>query len=129
MFYRDPDLSGSESGPGQIAAQTIRRIRDQRILDASLTDDEIARVFGCVVTDPKAWLDPEAMERSDLLRLLETTDEVHLHGMARIAWTECSDSHRVFVNGVDREITIDQLLLVQKLCTERRLSRAPEAAA
>lgn len=122
VFYSDPDLSGFEARPGRIAPQTIQRIRDQCILDSSLTDVEIARVFGCVVTDPKAWLDPEAMDKPDLYRLLELPAGVNIHGMARIAWIESGDDRRVFVNGVDREIDGDQLGLVQKVCVERRLS-------
>lgn len=124
VFYQDPDLSGSEALAGRIAPQTIGRIRDQNILDASLTDDDIARIFGCVVTDPKAWLDPEPMEKRDLYRRLEAPSGVNIHGMARIAWTESGANRRVFVNGIEREIAVDELALVKKLCVERRLTRS-----
>ncbi|MGI9261400.1 MAG: hypothetical protein ACR2QR_05155, partial [Woeseiaceae bacterium] len=75
-FYTDPDLSICEAGAGCIDPQTVRRMRAQEILDPSLTDLELGRVLGCVVTDPKAWLNPDSVEPEALDRILQESSFV-----------------------------------------------------
>jgi len=129
VLYSDPDLSVTEAVSGGIDANTIRRIREQHLLDATLGDGELARIVGCAVTDPKPWLMPDPVDKDTFHELLEKTSILEVHGMARLAWIDICDQQRVFVNGVDREIGGQELGLVRQLCTERRLDMASDLPA
>jgi 50S ribosomal protein L16 3-hydroxylase len=121
VFYTDPDLLPTESPPGGIHPATLRRIREQHILEASLSDIDLARILGCVVTDPKAWLDPEPVAGEDLLRTLQESGDIPVHGMAHIAWIDLGKEKFVFANGADCTVNGEALQLVQRLCEERQL--------
>lgn len=125
VLYSDPDLAASESACGCIDAVTLRRLREQRLLDASLDDVELARIVGCAVTDPKAWLMPEPLDNDGVHALLESAGNLVIHGMARLAWIDMGGQQWVFVNGVDREINRQELAVVRRLCAERRIDTAP----
>ena len=124
VLYSDPDLSVTEALSGCIDANTLRRIREQRLLDASLGDVELARIVGCAVSDPKAWLMPEPIDEDTFDRVLGNPAGLEVHGMARLAWIDIGEHQRVFVNGADREINGQELKLVRQLSTERRLDMA-----
>jgi 50S ribosomal protein L16 3-hydroxylase len=121
LFYADPDLGAGEADPGQISEQVIARLKAQSLVDDSLTDTEIATILGCTVTDPKAWLAPEAVTGPDASARIADSRALPVHGMARIAWYRQADRGVVFVNGVARTLDADQLDVVLQLCRDRRL--------
>ncbi len=124
VFYRDPDLVSDEAAPGKIDSRTLTRVREQRLLDAGLTDIELARVFGSVMTDPKAWLDPDPLALDAVQARLHSAGTIEVHGMARIAWCVDGDNHLVFVNGADRQVPSDVIDVFRSLCRERQLRPA-----
>ena len=123
-FYTDVDLTADEAIPGCIAVETIRRLRKQSLLSDKLSEVELARIFGCVVTDPKAWLLPEPVRESSITARIENHGAIPVHGMARVAWIELSGRSFVYVNGVDQELASNELDVVREICAERRLSKA-----
>jgi len=122
VLYKDPDLDVAESGPGRVDVRTIERVRDQRLLDERLSDGEIARIFGSVVTDPKAWLEPEPMRMPEFEEQLRRAGFIDVHGMARIAWMDLPGDPLVFVNGIHLEVTAHVLEAIRNLCSRRRLT-------
>lgn len=116
LFYADPDLCAAEAQAGCISAEAVARVRSQGLLDVSLTDAAMARVLGCVVTDPKAWLMPEALEAPSIE---QPPTQCRVHGMARLAWFEAGDERLVFVNGAYRNVDARGLLLARHLCANR----------
>ena len=128
VFYVDPDLEAAEALPGKIDPRSIGRLREQGLLTDSLSEVELARVFGSVVTDPKAWLDPEAVSLARINKLLRDKGGVDVHGMARLAWCELADSHLVFVNGADRQVPAAVIEIFKNLCDGRRLERCDDEA-
>lgn len=104
--------------PGMIHAATIRRVRDQRLLDDDLDDEQLAMVFGAVVTDPKAWLMPEPLDR--------VPEQLQVHGMARLAWYDDGNVCLVFANGAPRRVTPAGCSIVRTLCANRAARRSLE---
>lgn len=123
IFYSDPDLRPEEALNGAIALESIQRMREQRLMDESCSDEELMTVLGSVVTDPKAWLDPEHATVDEMNEVLQGRQDFCVHGMALTAWCETSRFNLVFVNGLSRSIPGAALALVQELCTERFASR------
>jgi 50S ribosomal protein L16 3-hydroxylase len=123
-YFKDPDLEADEAIPGLISPAAIRRVREQDLLPAGLADNEIAMVLGSVATDPKAWLAPEALTRAEAeLWLADRVagDGLHVHGMARLAYTDVQPIARFFANGFPLPLTHRQLRLVMDVCAHRRL--------
>jgi 50S ribosomal protein L16 3-hydroxylase len=114
-FYADPDLSVDEATYGQISQQSIRRIREQALLDESLSDMDIARILGSVVTDPKAWLLPDAADPEFAIG----NNELLVHGMTRLAWYAHESSRLAFANGLAAEVPAECLGLMQELTAAR----------
>jgi 50S ribosomal protein L16 3-hydroxylase len=123
-FYTDPDLKRCEATPGQISPETLARVRNQGLLDDRLTDAALARVIGCVVTDPKAWLTPDSVAKSDIPGRDDEKFPWSVHGMARIAWVECGEDRLVFVNGAQRSVDAEGLQFAQSVCETRAINRA-----
>lgn len=117
-FYSDADLQAAECAPGMIHAATIRRLREQRLLDDDLDDEQLAMVFGAVVTDPKAWLMPDPLDN--------VPEQLRVHGMARLAWYDDGDIQLVFANGAARRVTPAGCSIVRTLCTNRAGRQALE---
>jgi 50S ribosomal protein L16 3-hydroxylase len=118
-FYTDADLQACEALIGQIAIASARRLREQRLLDESLSDEALITVLGSVVTDPKAWLDPDGASDKDVKQVLGGMQTLRVHGMALITWCVTDAFRFVFVNGSARRIPEAALDLVEKLCVER----------
>jgi 50S ribosomal protein L16 3-hydroxylase len=131
-FYADPDLQVGEAAGGLIAPRCIARIREQRLLPATLRDNEIADVLGVVATDVKAWLAPESMTRpeaNDWLQQTAATDVVAIHGMARIAACIDDGIRLFFANGHSFRLEEAQLQLALELCAGRQVRVAALTAA
>ena len=122
VFYTDADLSVNESLAGCIHPQAVRRIREQGLLPDTLTDFETARILGCTVTDPKAWLMPEPPPADEIIQLLAVPADLATHGMARIGWYESLEQAMVFVNGVAREVDRSLMEPVRRRCDARAIS-------
>jgi 50S ribosomal protein L16 3-hydroxylase len=118
-FYKDPDLQVAEANGGQLSPMTIERVREQKLLETSLGDDEIALVFGSVVTDPKAWLMPEPIEKSWLEDILPGNVDVSVHGMARVAWYEGDSTSFFFANGLATAVPPGCIDFIRQLCAVR----------
>jgi 50S ribosomal protein L16 3-hydroxylase len=130
IFYQDPDLDATESVPGLIAESSLQRA--QQCFDSArqFSLDEFTEIFGSMVTDPKAWLEPEQHDHRAVQRILrQLGEQSHLpvHGMARIAFTTSGEAKstpcRVFANGFSRQITRDVVPQVSRLCAQRGLDR------
>ncbi len=120
IFYCDADLTASEAEPGLISDRAIGRARKSIATDATLTDNDVALVFGSVVTDVKAWLAPEepsAAETEDILSAAMA--EIRVHGMARLAYCTIDEQNLAFVNGHAKLIDADQVNLVKRICANR----------
>jgi 50S ribosomal protein L16 3-hydroxylase len=118
-LYTDPDLAVSESQPGYISPQAVRRAA--ALLGQSETrHDEIAIALGCLVTQPKDWLHPEAPTADELdvfLRGDWGCRYLDLHGMALLAF----DDSNLFVNGATHTFPTGAAEVVSELCETRRL--------
>ena len=121
VFYSDPDLQLLEANDGLIGPDAVRRIREQHLLDESLDDLRIVTVLGSVVTDPKAWLDPDAATEADVEDVLAGRRALQVHGMALVAWAEIGEQRIMFVNGHARKIPQSAAALIRTLCVERVL--------
>lgn len=123
--YGDADLLSTESEPGLISPLALQRGRQMLQDLANMSDVDFARIFGGMVTDPKAWLAPATLEQNELdlaLAALPTHATLNMHGMAQLAFTVVGAELIVFANGFSISVPDEQLNLLQKLCTERQLS-------
>ena len=121
-FYSDPDLTADEAEPGLISARALERALNFFVTDASLPDDDFAHAFGCVVTDVKAWLAPEApigAEADAFLKSLTEGSEVRVHGMARLAFLTSGNQYFVFANGFGKTVSPAQYEVFRQLCASR----------
>jgi 50S ribosomal protein L16 3-hydroxylase len=119
IFYADPDLHVSESLGGQIAIDSVRRLREQQLLDESLSDEAMLTILGSVATDPNAWLDPESASPREIEAALRGRHALQVHGMALVAWCETNQFRLVFVNGSVRQIPPACIGLVREICATR----------
>jgi 50S ribosomal protein L16 3-hydroxylase len=120
VFHADPDLSVTESEPGLISARSLERARQAFSTDSGLTDEEIARAFGSVVTDVKAWLAPEEPSQRRVQELLASgTREFRVHGMARLAFCITAGQNLVFANGYGKSVDADQVGNFRRICADR----------
>lgn len=120
-FYEDPDLSVPEARPGYIAPQAVARA-------AKLAGDDgnpagIAEALGRFATETKAWLRPESASADDVRRCLERRLRLAVHGMAQIAWDDCT----VFVNGRCRRLAAGEAEVVESICRHRCVPRRSTA--
>ena len=125
IFYTDPDLDHTESAPGRISAASIDRCRNLISDDAETSNQYLAIALGCVATDLKAWLAPDipsAKEISDFLISRSGEGPVRVHGMSRIAWWSDDGELIVFTNGVHKAVALDNLHIVQSICSSRLLA-------
>ncbi len=128
VFYQDPDLSLNEAMPGLISERALQRAASCFQLAGCPGPTELATSFGCLVTEPKAWLAPEKMSVNAARKALaerQTRDALVLHGMARIAYTVngsgTAGAMRVFANGLQRETYQALAGSVAELCRQREL--------
>ena len=122
IFYEDPDLGVDEAQPGLISAAAVRRARNLLHGVYSVDDLEAATVLGCVVTDPKAWLEPETMTGDDARTFVDTLQadtKLNVHGMARIAFCVSGGKAQVFANGHVMEVASACLETVRLICRDR----------
>ncbi len=119
LFYSDADLQVCEARGGQISIDAVRRMRKQNLLHESLSDEQLMTVLGSVVTDPKAWLDPDAATGEETAEVLRGQRAMKVHGMALLAWCETAGLTAAFVNGSARKIPKAGVKLVRALCADR----------
>lgn len=128
VFYHDDDLGEGESDGGRISIACAHRIRDQGLLDRSLNDEQLMIVLGSVVTDPKAWLDPEPATADDLSKAILRSESLNVHAMALLAYCEGDTFSHVFANGGHRKLPVSCLDLIRSLCRYRRTESSTLAA-
>ncbi len=122
IFYEDPDLRPDEAQSGFISDAAVRRAKNILQDLVSLDDRAIATVLGCVVTDPKAWLEPETMSDDRARAFMNTVDKnrkLDVHGMARIAFCINGGSVQLFVNGHSREFSRACVESIRRICRDR----------
>ena len=120
VFYTDLDHAVTESEPGLISARSLERARQAFSTGSSITDEEIARAFGSVVTDVKAWLAPEEPSQRRIQQFLASgTSELRVHGMARLAFCTTGGQNLVFANGHGKSVEADQLGKFRRICADR----------
>ncbi len=121
-FYSDSDLTTDEAEPGLISARALDRARACFVTAASLPDDDFAYAFGCIVSDVKAWLTPEAPIGAEIdvfLKSLTAGAEVLVHGMARLAFLTSGKQRIVFANGFGKTVSPAQYEVFRRLCVNR----------
>jgi 50S ribosomal protein L16 3-hydroxylase len=125
-FYTDPDLQADEASPGEISARAIKRARHCFPFAGKLDRASFVRVFGCTVTDPKAWLSPEgiAVDELDELGDKPGAPPLAVHGMAKLAWCNTDSGSLLFVNGTSIVANRQEAALFRQICNDRELSRA-----
>lgn len=107
-FYADPDLALAEVQPGYLSPAALERA------------GQSARKLGCVVTEPKEWLRPDAPAEEEVEALLQcpsTLRTLRLHGMARLAF----DDRKLYLNGASRALGAVEQECIAALCRDRRL--------
>ena len=120
IFYCDADLTTNEAEPGLISDQAIRRARKSIATDATLSDNDVALVFGSVVTDVKSWLAPEEPSAAESEEFLSAAmAEIRVHGMARLAYCTADVQDLAFVNGHAKPIDAEQMKLFRQICANR----------
>jgi len=128
VFYRDPDLALDEADDGRLSARSIRRLREQALLDESLDDDQLALILGATVTDPKAWLEPEPLSASEAGRVCANPADRDIHGMALLAWFDAGDRLLVFANGRATETAVEFAPYLRTICRERVSTASRQAS-
>jgi ribosomal protein L16 Arg81 hydroxylase len=130
VFYEDPDLDASEALPGLIAERSLRRARTCFDSTQQFNSDELSEIFGSMVTDPKAWLEPERLAKQavrKIRRQLQEHTRLPVHGMARIAFTDAGEDTTstafVFANGFSRRYPRAAAPRIARLCAQRGLDR------
>ncbi len=121
-FYSDPDLTADEAEPGLISARALDRARTCFVAGADLPDDDFAYAFGCLVSDVKAWLAPEAPIGAEVDAFLKSStegSEVRVHGMARLAFLTSGTQKFVFANGFGNTVSPAQHEVFRRLCANR----------
>jgi len=123
IFYTDPDLSRTESTPGEFAATSIDRCRALTDESIRVDDRQLAVALGCVATDVKAWLSPHCPSSDDIraFRSAHKDRTTRVHGMARIAWWTAGDDLIFFANGHYKKSESYNLALVRSLCSHQQL--------
>jgi hypothetical protein len=113
-----------------IAESSLQRARQCFDKARQFSLDEFAEIFGSMVTDPKAWLEPEQHDNRTvqrMLRQLVNQSRLRVRGMARIAFTLAGEDKskpcRVFANGFSRKLTQAVVPQVSRLCAQRGLDR------
>jgi 50S ribosomal protein L16 3-hydroxylase len=125
-FYQDPDLSSEESTPGCISAAAIARTQHQHLLPGTLSNDQVAVVLGCVVTDPKAWLEPERLSKNTARQWLDQmsgNEDLSVHGMARLAFFAPEKAAKIFANGSWHPASQRQCAFIGKICAARKIDK------
>jgi 50S ribosomal protein L16 3-hydroxylase len=128
IFYCDPDLQANEADDGRISARSIRRLREQTLIDAPLDDARLASVLGATVSDPKAWLQPEPPSAVEAERLCTNPANRDVHGMALLAWFDAGDRMLVFANGQVTETPAEFAPYLRSICRGRHSSGREQAA-
>jgi len=118
-FYTDADLQSCEALDGGISIASLHRLKKQNLLERTLSDEQLASVLGSVVTDPKAWLDPDRPSAEDVEKLLQKKTDLHVHGMTLITWFESDELAMVFINGSGKKIPECGKEMVRSLCHDR----------
>jgi len=128
VFYTDPGLSLRETVPGQISAPAVDRCRELVADSVAVTDRALAITLGCVATDLKAWLVPEAPSADEIAEVLRGKDAAQalpVHGMSRIAWWTGDRDLIVFANGRYLPIPFHYMDFMQCLCATGQLDKKP----
>lgn len=118
-FYSDADLQSCEALDGRISIESLQRLKKQKLLARSLSDEELVTVLGSVVTDPKAWLDPDRPSTEDVENALREKRDLRVHGMSLVTWFQSADIRIAFVNGSGKNIPESGVTLVRELCLRR----------
>lgn len=101
--YADPDLEPSEVEGGLLPPRAVERVRALLgSLGAAATEAELTEWLGRFVTEPKAWLTPEAVRGpapATVLRRLRAGAALRRHGMALFARAQAERTAWLFANG------------------------------
>jgi 50S ribosomal protein L16 3-hydroxylase len=128
--YSDPDLGTDQTRDGLISPAAIARVRNMLASVASLDDRTLARWFGSLVTEPKAWLKPlpgdEPLGPSQVIEALASGAVLRRHGMALWARWQSPEQALLFVDGKPIPITQDLFGLAQRLCGHEELTITAE---
>lgn len=120
-FYRDAAPAADESAPGEISASSVQRCRDLISGGCPVSDRALAIALGVVVTDLKAWLQPDGWTDDEIADVENSQASLPVHGMARVAWHTFPESGVVFANGEYRLLSPTELVLIRQMCADRSI--------
>jgi 50S ribosomal protein L16 3-hydroxylase len=122
IFYGDPDLTVPEAAPGLVSDAAIRRARKLLPENVSLDDLQVATALGSVVTDPKAWLEPESTEKTEIastISRIRQPGSLSVHGMSKLAYCNTAAGAVVFANGHAMNLASHEVPIVSDICNFR----------
>lgn len=125
VFYTDPDLSRDEARPGLISPAAISRTRALLPRELALDEQQVCMLLGSVVTDPKAWLEPEGVDSeavTDTISRIAQLGELRVHGMAKLAFFASGNSNMVFANGHGTQATPQEVHFFRNICDSRTMN-------
>jgi 50S ribosomal protein L16 3-hydroxylase len=131
LRYTDPDLDPHEASNGIISSAAIARVRNMLRQAVALEERELAKWFGALVTEPKAWLRPlpgnEVLSPAQLMQALSHGVKLRRHGMALWARWQTADNLFLFVDGRPMELATELASWVERLCGQEELNITVQA--
>ncbi|MEN9581269.1 MAG: hypothetical protein RJA70_4278 [Pseudomonadota bacterium] len=131
--YRDPELAPQSPlahAPGAISSAAIKQARGLLEQQLHFSDDELARGFAGLVTQPKALFARDeiiTLSGGELKRALRAPSFVRRKG-SRMAYAPVTEGHCFFVDGIERPLPapngVNQQAFLERLCAREALSWA-----
>lgn len=124
--YSDPDLQ-LQQHPGEITSQQINKIRTILQQHLTMDDQQLARWFGCNVTEPASSYD-EPLPRTTMvteqtfLALFEQQQVLLRYPRSRFAFSQSKQETLLFVNGHRFALSPSLTSLAALLCDQRLYS-------
>lgn len=126
--YTDANLAPARAA-GEIDAQALARVREAVPFAAALDDDALRDWFGRFITRYRNAQTPAALDKpltlAALRKRLDGGAVLLRHPWARFAWSRARRGTTLFANG---QAYPASAALAQRLCAERTLSLATDAA-
>ena len=126
LTYRDPALK-LQAQPNEITAAALCNVRE--LFSQYLRPDhpELARWFGCFVSDAKVELTLESQDNFDTVEaLLDSHPLLARHPASRFAWHVSGNAALLFVDGEDYAVSAG---FAQTLCADREFESGALAGA
>lgn len=125
LRYADPGLNVAEGRDSLIGLRALDRVRRMLTQAVAMDDAALAAWFGSLVTEPKAWMKPAAVEQratpDQLIAAMTPGIGLRRHGMA--LWARWLDAEHcvLFVDGKARPLPLALAEDAALLCSDAPL--------